>query len=106
MVGTLAADPLEKPASGKIPGMEIVGEVETWLKMSLEKREGAEPKGAVTKDAVNGITAMVFAALKEEAAAERKDELKRRDATEDGAITFGVVKAAGKEMKKQGLVRK
>ena len=113
MVGSLAAGPLEvelteveKSLAAALVGEvaagrsgEVVLEVEKWLKLSPEKRETAVPKGTVTKHAADGITGMIFATLKDEARKARKGELARKDATKDGLIKIGVVKAAGKEMK-------
>ena len=93
----LAAGLAGEIAAGRSGALPV--EVEKWLALLPEERHLSVPDGALTKDLVKPITGMIFETLKNEAIADRKDELARRDATEDRAIKIGVVKAAGKEMK-------
>lgn len=76
-----------------------LAEVRDWLALLPEERHLSVPERELSKEEAAQVTGLVFAKLKEEAKEARKDELARRDATADGKIQFGVVKAAGREMK-------
>jgi hypothetical protein len=73
--------------------------VRQWLELLPEERHLSVPSRSLSKDEASAVTELVFATLREEEKEARKEELQRRDATEDGSIQLGVVKAAGKEMK-------
>lgn len=89
----LADDP-----SGLRP-KETITLVNEWLKLGAEERAKDVPEGVVGKSEAGAMAGMIFAKLEEEAREARKSELMRKDATKDGSITIGLVKAAGKEMK-------
>ncbi|MDA0768575.1 MAG: polyhydroxyalkanoate depolymerase [Verrucomicrobia bacterium] len=74
-------------------------EAREWLALLPEERHLSVPERELTKEEAAAVTRLVIAKLKEEEREARKEELARRDATADGSIQFGVVKAAGKEMK-------
>tara|TARA_B110000037_G_scaffold178192_1_gene203819 strand:+ start:7347 stop:9677 length:2331 start_codon:yes stop_codon:yes gene_type:complete len=74
-------------------------EVQSWLALLPEERHLSVPERALSEEDARAVTGLVFAKLREEEKEARKEELGRRDVTQDGSIQYGVVKAGGKEMK-------
>ncbi len=84
---------------GRLEEEASLPEVRSWLALLPEERHLSVPERALSEEDAGAVTGLVFAKLREEEKEARKEELDRRDVTQDGSIQYGVVKAAGKEMK-------
>jgi len=98
-VGAQAAPQVASDAPAAAAEDPLLAAVDAWLRLPPAQRAQKVPRAPVPKAAVEAVAQRVYAALRDEALAERKEELRRAPVGKSGKTLQWTVHAAGKEMK-------